>query len=267
LNQLAELPQQTMVPKVIEYLQSEKDPDLIVHAIRFLRVAGSPEAVKSLMSLLEHESWQVRAEAAEAIGKSSDSLSQLPGSFGDGEPSALMADAYVALIDLLDDPDAFVVSRAVEGLSQADMALAVEPLVEAARKHPQLASSIVGLLAEGRTMRLKALPHLRKFTAHEDPTIRTAAIEGLFSTVPHAMEEELAAGLGGVDGKVRMAAASVVFAVLETQRSAAESRFERGNSTELQGIELDDPFGGPFIEPTRPSLIRRICSTSPQKRL
>jgi HEAT repeat protein len=219
LKQLAEDPGRELVPMVAEYLKTEKDPDLVVHAIRFLRAAGGRESLKSLVALLGHESWQVRAEAAEAIGTSSD-LDSVRREYGPSgtQRDELKVDAYVALLKLLDDPDAFVVSRAVEGLSGADMAVAVEPLVSAAVKHPDLAAKIVEMLARGDQMRPKALPHLRKFCQHEDPLIRAAAVAGVCQAEPDAAEEELAAGLQDADSRVRTAAASAVFELMERQR-------------------------------------------------
>ena len=72
LKQLEESPNAAMVPAVVKYLKQEKDPDLIVHGIGFLRAAKGAEATNCLISLLKHESWQVRAEAAVGIGKLND---------------------------------------------------------------------------------------------------------------------------------------------------------------------------------------------------
>ena len=236
LKQLEETPQPSMVPKVAAYLKAEKDPDLIVHAIRFLRASGGPEALKSLMPLLKHESWQVRAEAAAGIGNA-DSSFRVARSFSPGfsrssdDAEQLQADAFVALIDLLEDPDAFVVSRAVEGLAGADMVVAVEPLVKAAAKHPQLATNIVELLANGQKMRPKAVPHLRNFTKHKDAAIRAAAIAGLVRAASDDMAEEITAGLQDAESPVRIAAAAAMFRVLEMQRgNAVQSMRQRGTT-------------------------------------
>lgn len=234
LKQLAEDPAPEMVPMVAEYLKEEKDPDLVVHAIRFLRAAGGRQALKSLISLLQHESWQVRAEAAEAIGQGPALRTHGFGPFAE-EPDELMVDGYVALIDLVEDPDAFVVSRAVEGLSGVDMAVAVEPLVKAAERHPDLASTIIEMLSSGGNMRPRAIPHLRKFCKHDNPVIRAAAVAGICQAAPDAMEEELAAGLQDAQSRVRIAAASALFGLLESERENADE---------------DDPFApDPFADP------------------
>ena len=104
----------------------------------------------------------------------------------DDSAEKLQVEVYAAMLDLLADADAFVVSRAVEGLSGADMAVAVDPLVRAAAKHPDLAPKIVEMLAQGQKMRVAALPHLRKFRKDANPQVRAAALAGLCTVLPNA---------------------------------------------------------------------------------
>jgi len=113
----------------------------------------------------------VRSEAAEAIGQC----------IGDSREvsETKKADAYVALIKLLEDSDGFVVSRAVAGLQGADVVAAVEPMVKAATAHPELAAEIARMMAESNKMRPKAVSHLRTFCSHAEPAVRAAAIEAL----------------------------------------------------------------------------------------
>ncbi len=92
LKQLEETPDAAMVPAVVKYLKEEKDPDLIVHGICFLRATKGNEALQCLMSLLKHPSWQVRAEAAAGIGKFRRGLSVS----ATPARASLQVDAYVA---------------------------------------------------------------------------------------------------------------------------------------------------------------------------
>lgn len=216
LKQLAENPSRLLVPQIAAYVAKEKDADLIVHAIRFLREAHGPQAAKCLTSLLTHAQWQVRAEAAEALGKA------LSGR-GEGDlPNELKADGYAALIGLLDDADAFVVSRAVEGLSDVDTDIAVEPLVRAAGKHPDLMPTIIEMLARSEKVRTKALPHLRSFAKDKSPAARAAAIKGLVEAIPDELEEELTASLKDPESPVRVAAAAALFGFFDRQRENPE---------------------------------------------
>jgi len=244
LKQLEVEPQRKMVPKVAEYLKTETDPDLIVHAVRFLRTVGGSTAMRSMMGLLEHESWQVRAEAAAGLGKGDSSFSVHSGDFygRDDVPDELQVDAYIALLDLLEDPDAFVVSRAVSGLADADLAVAIDPLARAAERHPDLATQIIEILAGGDEMREKAVPHLRRFASSENPIIRAAAIRGLVGAAPHAMRQELLAALEDQNEQVRIAAAEATFQLLEAIRRNAMTRVGVV-SNELWYLFDDDPVG------------------------
>ncbi|HUT13827.1 MAG TPA: HEAT repeat domain-containing protein [Thermoguttaceae bacterium] len=267
LKQLEGNPQPGMVPKIAEYVKTEQDPDLIVHAIRFLRAAGGPAAIKSLIPLLKHESWQVRAEAAAGVGGMDTSFATIGdspsglGPFdtgGDDDPSAnLHADAIAALVELLDDPDAFVVSRAIEGLANSDMTLAVDPLIRAAEKHPDLTLNIVEMLAGNGNLREEALPHLRAFCKHADPMIRAAAIRGLtyagVGAFQDAFQDELVAGLEDNEAIVRIAAAGAVFRLLQDHRETGLGQIQE----EANEIRWEFERGGVRLQPQE-SLATRL---------
>ena len=242
LKQLEEKPDPSIVPKLTAYLKTEKDADLLVHAVRFLRAAGGEAATRALVPMLRHESWQVRAEACEALGKMRENF---PHSYTNGERVIDKAEVeiYAALLDLLDDADAFVVSRAVEGLSGVDMLVAVDSLVRAAAKHPDLAPKIVEMLAQGQKMRVAALPHLRKFRKDADPRVRAAALEGLCTALPSSAGDEILAGLQDPSDKVRTTAAGVCFRTMEAQRTgmAQELRQRRSGNT---AFASPTPFTG-----------------------
>jgi HEAT repeat protein/thiol-disulfide isomerase/thioredoxin len=240
LKQLEQQPDPAMVPKVVEYLAAEKDPDLVVHGIRFLRMAGTPAALKAMASLLKHESWQVRAEAAEGLTKAH--YSQFEFMRGGSEASQkLQADVYAALIELLDDPDAFVVSRAVQGLADADLDLALRPMVAAARKHPDLAPGILPMLVHGDKMKPQAAVELRKFFEHRDAPVRAAALKALAQAAGEGAETEVLAGIRDPDVKVRITAADVTFELLEARREKFGSE-RRSVSARWRGPDWDATF-------------------------
>jgi len=233
LKQLAEEPSRAMVPKIAEYLTREKDADLVVHAIRFLKAAAGPEAVKSLLAVLDHPQWQVRAEAAEALGGLVEK---------DDVPESLKADAYVALIRKLDDPDGFVVSRALDGLGSADLEMAVEPMLRAAAAHPELAGRLIELSVSNGNLRAKALPKLREFTRHGNATVRAAAIRNLCGVMPDAMPDVIAAGLGDPESRVRTAAAWALNQMLAREHPAIRSDAERFGPFTRTWISSDGPL-------------------------
>ena len=241
LKQLEETPDRDMVPAVIAYLKTEKDPDLIVHGICFLRESKHPEALGCLMSLLSHESWQVRSEAAAGIGKLLENNRYASRTSEDDAGAKSQADAYMALINLLDDQDAFVVAKAVEGLANANMAAAVEPLAKAATKHRQLAPSIFSTLVSGPNMMQPAIPYLRTFCTDKEPDIRAAAIEALCQAASDDVENEIMAALNDVDSKVRIAAASAMFKTLERQRFVAWHQMKSRNNSEDMILSQPQP--------------------------
>jgi hypothetical protein len=102
--------------------------------------------------------------------------------------------------------------------------VAVEPLVKTAGKHPDLAASVLTMLAAGNKMRQKAIPHLRKFCKHEQPRVRAAAIAALCVATSDDVAEQLVAALGDKQTEVRIAAASSLFKLLDTLRREAKNR-------------------------------------------
>ena len=153
----------------------------------------------------------------------------------------MTADVYVALLELLNDPEPFVVAKGVEGLSGADMAAAVEPLAKAAERHPDLAPTILPLLAHGSIMRLKAMPHLRKFTKHQEPRIRAAAIAAICSVSFDDAEEELLAGLADKESQVRLAAASAAVGAIDGLRESAVQKNREAADHAVQIISQSPP--------------------------
>ena len=216
LKQLAADASDEMLSQVAKYVEQETDADLLVHAIRYLREVQGTTSTTTLLSLLDHDSWQVRAEAAEAVAK-------LMSKARYGSAPENSAEIYDALLKLLGDPDPFVVSRAVEGLHSIDTDRAVEPLVQAAIAHPTLASNIVDILARGSDMREASVPHFRKFLQHAEPSVRAAAIRGLCKTDPENVKDDLLAAAGDMHTLVRAAAATGLLEILETSRPKAIS--------------------------------------------
>ena len=126
------------------------------------------------------------------------------------------------------------------------------PLVEAAKRHPNLASEIIEILANNRKTAPKAIRYLREFATDEEPAIRAAAMKGLYSTAPGTMQDELSAGLRDADDRVRIAAATVLVKVLGDEQEKAAPGLSDG----------DDPFGypswsGDSFPAVRPSMMAR----------
>lgn len=214
LKQLAEQPAPAMVARIAEYVAGEKDPDLVGHAARVLRATKGKASIECLKTLLKHESWRVRAEATESLG-------ECAGRYDSGLPEDVKNGVYTAIIEMLKDSDGFVIGRAVGALKKTDLAASVDPMAEAAQKHPELAAEIVKAMAYGNQTKIKAIPHLRKFCAHEDAPVRAAAIFALCGSDAGNVEKELRAALEDKNIAVRRSAAQGFFQILEGQRTQA----------------------------------------------
>ena len=250
LAQLAENPAPALVSSVAKYAAAERDPDLVVHAIRVLKAAGGKPAMHALMELLDHESWQARAEAAETlseIAKSADNESN-------------KADIYVALIDRLEDSDSFVVGRAIKGLENANLETAIEPLVKAAKAHPDLAAEAVEALTQASGSHSKSLPHLREFAQHADPRVRASAVRGLASDPSSDFEPLVVAGLQDQESEVRQAAAQSLFnnlqQSLDQSLSEQEQVIEQSGGRGLSVLDLftNEPQPAEDVDQPKPDL-------------
>ena len=225
LKQLAEKPMAGLVGAVSEYVEKEKDPDLIMYAIRFLATSGTSAAHEAIVKLLEHPSWQVRAEAVQALRKDQNAASDVA--------------------KLLDDPEPFVVAKALEVLGNNNLAPTVA-LIRTANNHPAPAPSVIKMLVEHKDERPAAAKYLHEFAKHADPAVRAAAIAGLAEVSPDDCQDEILAGLADDSSKVRIAAANGVFGLLDNEwpkkfRSDDESStaqdvpFSESGSTENSG--------------------------------
>ena len=217
LKQLAENPSPSLLPDVAKYVLKEQDADLVVHAIRFLKEVKTSAAANTLIKLLDHESWQVRAEATAALA---ESVSDDP---------ANAADTYVALIERLDDSDPFVVSRAIKGLSNAELEAKLKPLIAAASRHPELSADVVEALTSTQSLHEKAIPHLREFSRDKNPTVRARAISGLLAASDTEFDKPLLAALQDDAIEPRIAAMEAMLqmfatALTEARQPSAEIR-------------------------------------------
>lgn len=214
LKQMAESPSVELVPQIAKYIAAEADPDLIVHAARLLREVKNQQALECLITLFQHTNWQVRAEAAEAVGECVSERNYGQQQF---EPET-KADAFTALVQLLKDSDGFVVSRAAIALKGSDFAIAAGPLAKAAEQHPELASVVSESLVSGVNMQQKGVPILEGWLTHPSDDLRAAAVRALHHSARLDDEGQLIAALSDSSAKVRITAAEMLLQVCESER-------------------------------------------------
>jgi len=252
LTQLAQNPSTRIVPKIAEYVKTEQDPDLIVHAARLFREAKGKAAMDALLELLGHESWQVRAEAVHGIGEIIQA---------DRSNVAQYNYVFERLMPMLDDADGFVISRTMQALKYADQSRILEPVVKVATNHPELAAEVVRWLSGGYELRDERIEYLREFCRHDEPQVRAAAIGGLCEFAPDNCRDELKTLLDDSETEVRTAAALALFGLLETQKSYQPYETATGD---VQVIEHDF-----YVEPAPPrsalgAILGAIFGSSPQ---
>jgi len=179
--------------------------------VRVLRESKADRAIDGLLAVLGHANWRVRAEAAEALAEMTSDRG------GISATPARKAQVNVAMIKLLDDPDGFVVSRAVLGLAGADVATAMDAMAKAAEAHPELAGDVIRGMTQSSKSRFAAERHLRAFCFHKDDKVRSQAI-GALCSVTGNVEKEMKALLKDESEGVRMWAAAALFSMINSWR-------------------------------------------------
>jgi HEAT repeat protein len=277
LKELAESPSPDMVNDVMQYVSTEQDPDLVVHAERVLREAKTPVAEKCLLGLFAHPSWRVRAEAVDGLSDSRQKRTR--GGKQNESGGATDQQVQVALIKLLDDPDGYVAGRAVAAIhalggQNPDMT----PLTEAAKKHPKLALDIITALSRGHAADPSGLAALRSFASSNDPEVRRAALKALLRVAPTDSQAQIEHGLADSDPGVQLAATDAAFAAMQglipangmVQRPAFLGLFGGGMVKVTSDQWLADfrsgKLGSQWMTQQTPALRKMLASADPEAR-
>jgi thioredoxin-like negative regulator of GroEL/HEAT repeat protein len=211
LKQLAESPAPPTTDAVIKYVATEKDPDLVVHAVRVFRAAKGDKAVTTLLGLLSHESWRVRAEAIDALATIYEDR--------EGKKSKVSPEEVgAAIAKLLDDSDGFVAGRAMAAMKSLGGAESAQLLADAAKRHPELALQVVKQLTDPRHSDPASAEVLRAFCTHADPAVRATAVRGVANMAPKNCDKEIVAALNDKVAEVRVAGAEGIFHAIEQLR-------------------------------------------------
>ena len=111
LRQLAENPTDEVTARLVEYLDTESDEDLLVYATKTLgQLAENKIASDALAALLEDSRWRVRAASLDAIQQFLEESSST--SWFSDTPTTAPPSISAGVLAALGDEDAFVASKA-----------------------------------------------------------------------------------------------------------------------------------------------------------
>lgn len=258
LKQLAEQASPKLLPQVAEYVKSETDPDLLVHALRYFREIPTEASSQAVLPLLSHDQWQVRAEAADAIREFMNDSE-----FNQNE--MLVGQVEEKLLSRLDDEDGFVFSRVASALAKRLKEPAVEPFFSALERHPEVAPEVIKSMSYSTAEMTAVQDRFFMLLKHDSATLRISGIEGISRASDHPPSEWVEDMLNDPEERVRMATASVLFGTFHDQLESKKRWLIEGSDPRLSdGLELDsspgnDPFGDPF------GTIRKIFSAEKPK--
>ena len=224
LKHLADTKSVTLVPVISNFIKTETDMDLVVHAVRCLREIPDAKATEVLLVLTEHSSWRVRAEAIESVNSY---FSQASRTSPPNIPASITQSVSPLFLKRIDDEDGFVVGKVMEGLSHISaandneqMAL-LSALDRAVVRHPGLARVIFSNASSRGWSSHDYNTTLQKFCRHEVPGIRAAAIAQLVTSSREAAWPEVQNALIDADASVRVASTNVL--AKEIQRLIQEA--------------------------------------------
>ena len=183
LKQFAESETKSAVDAVAEYLETETDSGLVVQAIRFMREVGGSTAVEAIVPFTEHESWQVRAELAESLGKIDE----------DDLTSKVKTTRVEAIISLMDDEDSFVVVKASEAMPSAKDRGMIKRLAGIASKKPGIAEKIIESLVPSRydDDAIDVSKFFLDFLDNEHAEVRRGGLKGLQSAYDSKVDDAI----------------------------------------------------------------------------
>ncbi len=217
LREIAERPELTSIELLTSYAAKEKDEDLLVYTVKTLgELSAHEQAQETLTTLLEHESWRVRAAVLDAFGSSGSGYSD----FSDTDVSKKL---FENVLKATSDKDAFVVERAMSLMPKMiranNMSVAVQFLI----KHPERIESFWKEIKSyskdevAKGLSAAAMPLLEV----EDATQAAGALALIAQTRPSALKRKLPELIANQDPGVRLAALKGTLAFMEMTRDLA----------------------------------------------
>lgn len=229
LKELAENPKAKSMETLVDYIEQESDEDLLVYAAKTLsQIKSSAEARRALQGLAQAESWRVRAAALEALQAqlaSAESAQYSMFSWGSSNTAnPVSPELAQTILKATEDPDPFVVERAVKLLPWIVSKSSAEAVAEHFIEHPEQLDAMIAevsdyererrfeplveqaeaWLNEGSAVRLREATaiiaklqpvrlryRLEELLANPDPGIFVSGIRGTLASVAVLRDEQL----------------------------------------------------------------------------
>ncbi len=213
LKHLADTKSVTLVATISDFIKTEADMDLVVHAVRCLREITDSKATEVLLPLTEHPSWRVRAEAIEGVNSY---LKQASRTTPSNVPAPITQSTSQLFLKRIDDEDGFVVGKVMEGLdhiatpTDKEQTALLNALDRAAVRHPGLARVIFSRASTRNWRSHDYDKTLQTFSKHEIPAIRAAAIAQRVASRHESAWPDLRKALNDDDANVRVASMNVL---------------------------------------------------------
>ncbi len=160
------------VDALLSYIDQESDEDLLVFAAKTLGKLKLKKARESMLKLIKHSSWRVRAATIDAIAESIEGRGGMSGT-----SSGLSDDLVEGVLLALQDSDSFVVHRSTSLLPKVIDSRNVAKFVDVLIKNPAAAEALIQGESYGESDRGKALADAAaKLTNSADTQQRIGAI-------------------------------------------------------------------------------------------
>ena len=150
-----------------------------------MREVGGSTAVEAIVPFADHESWQVRAELAESLGKIDD----------DDLSSKANSVRVSAIIELMSDKDSFVVVKASEAMPSTKDRDLIAKLADIAGQKPDIAEKIIESLAPNSydDDAIDVSKFMLEFLDNEHAQVRRGGLKGLQSSYESKLDDEVLA--------------------------------------------------------------------------
>ena len=239
LNTLADNPSSELAKDVAKFAAAEGDVDLVVHAVHVLELTPGATSFDALVSLLDHKQWRVRGEAAEALrGRLSG---REPG--GDSVTPQQKAAGFAGLVRKLDDPEGYVVTRAVQTITKVGVdADTMGPMMAAAGRRADVARDVLKAVAGDGSLGQQFLPGIRQLSHSNTAGVRAAAVAAVVEVDPDGCGPDVQAALADADPAVRSAGLRATVGVLASLLNGSGNRRRNpltGESTAITAEWVD----------------------------